>query len=368
MTDRINKIIERWFVNEPALFAVLCAHELVENTKIKCPVRSGCGRVEYNPLFLREISDRGLEEALKTEAIRILLKHPYERRPDGCSGEAIGRGSNLTVADNYPFARFYMKTPVDYDMKPGLAYEVYCRLAQNAQDNNPDFEDDADAEAKRDLSELWDEDPMEVAIINGIIESIKDWGSLAGDLAEMVRASAKASIDWRKVLAGFRAQVLSQERHLTRMKPSRRTGFDNMGSVRQFTSKLLVALDVSGSISSEGISYFLGVVNSAFKYGISEIEVIQFETVVTAVQTLKHAVKKSIAVGRGGTNFQAPVDYAAERDFDGLIILTDGYAPEPVIPEHFKTKILWVCESEDSYREHADWMRNSGRVCTMKLK
>lgn len=327
-----------------------------------CPIRSGCGRVEYNPDFVREMSDTALEEALKTEAIRILLKHPYERRPDGCSAEALSVGSNLTVADNYSFARFYMKIPADYGFKSGLAYEAYARLAEkNAEESD-------ERNADTDLSKLWEDDPLQVALINGIIDGIKGWGSLSGDLAERVRASSRASLDWKKVLFGFRAQVLSQERHLTRMRPSRRTGFDNMGSVRQFTSRLLIALDVSGSISSEALSYFLGVVNSAFKYGITEIEVIQFEYTVTASQTLRHALKETIAVGRGGTNFQAPIDYAAERDFDGLIILTDGYAPEPVIPAHFKTPILWVCESNEAYRQHENMMRKSGRVCTMQLR
>jgi len=361
MRARFDRIIERWFVSEPALFVVICSHEIVPNDMIKCPVRSGCGRVEYNPDFVREMSDTALEEALKTEAIRILLKHPYERRPDGCSGESISVGSNLAVSDNYPFARFKMKMPADYGFKPGLAYESYSRLAEQ---NGIGSEN---RDANTDLSELWDDDPMQVALINSIIDGIKDWGSLAGGLAERVKAS-RAAIDWKKVLFGFRAQLISQERHLTRMRPSRRTGFENMGSVRRFTSRLLVALDVSGSISSEAISYFLGVVNSAFRYGITEIEVIQFETEVTVSQTLRHALKESIAVGRGGTDFQAPIDYAAERDYDGLVILTDGFAPEPEIPAGFKTNILWVCESEDAYRLHADWMRRSGRVCTMKLR
>lgn len=362
MKARLDKIFERWFVSEPALFVIICSHEVVPNHKIKCPVRSGCGRVEYNPDFVREMSDTALEEALKTEAIRILLKHPYERRPDGCSGEAIAVGSNLTVADNYPFARFSMKTPADYGFKSGMPYETYARLAeQNGEESDR-------RDANTDLSELWDDDPLQIALINGLIAGIKDWGSIAGDLAEMVKASSRASIDWKKVLFGFRAQVLSQERRLTRMRPSRRTGFDNMGSVRQFTSRLLIALDVSGSITSDAISYFLGVVNSAFKYGITEIEVIQFETEVTTSQTLKHAIKDTIAVGRGGTYFQAPIDYAAERNYDGLVILTDGEAPAPAIPAGFKTNILWVCESEYAYAHHSSWMRRSGRVCTMKLR
>ena len=362
MRARFDKIIERWFVSEPALFVVICSHEIVANDKIKCPVRSGCGRVEYNPAYVREMSDTALEEALKTEAIRILLKHPYERRPDGCSAEAISIGSNLAVSDNYPFARFNMKQPADYGFMPGLPYETYARLAElNGSDSET-------RDASTDLSELWADDPLQVALINGLIDSIKQWGSLAGELAERVKASSRASIDWKKVLFGFRAQVISQERHLTRMRPSRRTGYDNMGSVRKFNSRLLVALDVSGSITSEAISYFLGVVNSAFKYGITEIEVIQFETEVTASQTLSHALKETIALGRGGTNFQAPIDYAAERDFDGLIILTDGEAPPPVIPAGFHPALIWVCESEMAYKRNEKWMRLLGRVCTMRLR
>ena len=365
MRERLETIIEKWFVTEPALFAVICSHELVENDKIRCPLRSGCGRVEYNPDFVREMSDRALEEALRNEGIRILLKHPYERKPDGCSGESIAEGSNLAIADNYPFARFYMKIPVDYGFKEGLSYEVYSRQIEKLNGSGTNKED---RKASRDLSELWDDDPLQVAMINGIIDSVKDWGSLSGGLAERIKASSKASIDWKLVLQGFRAKVISMNRRLTRMKPSRRTGFDNMGSIRSFTSRLLVAIDVSGSVSSEGVSYFLGVVNSAFCYGISEIEVIQFETVVTCSQTLRHAMQESIALGRGGTDFQAPIDYAAAGDYDGLIILTDGYAPEPIIPEHFNTAILWVCESDESYRLHSGWMEHSGRVCTMRLR
>lgn len=363
MKERIEKIVERLFVREPALFAAICTHETVENGRIRCPVRSGRGLIEYNPDFVREMTDAALEEALKTEAVRILLKHPYQRRPAGCCGAAIAVGSNITIADNYPFARFHMETPSDYGLREGLEYEVYCRLIQDRCEEDPM----SDGDAYTDLSELWEEDPLLVAVINRLIESIKEWGSLTGDMAELIRASTRASIDWRKVLSGFRAHILSTDRRLTRMRPNRRTGFDGMGSVRRFTSRLLVALDVSGSVSEESIGHFLGVVNSAFRYGVTEIDVIQFETSVTSIQTLSRALKETVAVGRGGTDFQAPVNYAAGRGYDGLVILTDGFAPEPHLPAGFRTRILWVCESEECYRENASWMRKSGRVCVMKL-
>jgi len=363
MQQRINRIIERWFVQEPALFVVICSHEIVPNGRIRCPVRSGCGRVEYNPAFVREMSDKALEEALRTEAIRILLKHPYERRPDGCCGAAVAAGSNLAIADGYRFASFFMKMPADYGLRRGLSYEQYSRQVQRAGFDGAQGE----ADAFSDLSELWAEDPLQLEMINGLIGGIKDWGSLSGDAAELIRASAKASIDWKKVLHGFRAQVISMERRLTRMRPSRRTGFDNMGSRRRLVSRLLVALDVSASVSSESVSHFLGVVNSAFKYGVTGIDVLQFEAEVTDLRTLKGAMKEAVVFGRGGTDFQVPVDYAHEHGYDGLVILTDGYACEPVLPPGFRTQILWVCEDAQSYDAHHGWMQKTGRVCAVDL-
>jgi len=152
------------------------------------------------------------------------------------------------------------------------------------------------------------------------------------------------------------------------MKPNRRYGFEAMGSTRKFTTKLLVAVDVSGSISSDCLSYFYGVINSAFKYGFQDIDVIQFDCGITSIQSLKQKIKNVTAVGRGGTSFQEPIDFAIQNGYDGLVILTDGYAPAPTIPDNARTKILWVCEDQQSYDAHHTWMEKLGRVCTMNLK
>ena len=88
MRARFTDILENWYLSEPVLFQVLCCHDIVENAAMACPVRTGQRRVEYNPGLVREMSDRALEQALRAEAVRILLKHPYQRRPDACSRQA----------------------------------------------------------------------------------------------------------------------------------------------------------------------------------------------------------------------------------------------------------------------------------------
>jgi len=389
MEKRYSDILEKWFILEPPLFQVLCLHDLKAETQMACPLRSGRKRIEYNPDIVNEMSDEALEEALRAEALRILLKHPYERRPEGCSQRAMGLGSNLVIGDNYAHQRFKIETPKEYGLKGGMNYEWYARQVEEQQEGSgkgksdegegpgegkaeygggdKDGDGKGSGEKYRDLAELWEEDDMTAQLINGIIESTKSWGSLSGQFAEMLNASLKAKINWRNIFAGFRASIISSNRRLTRMKPNRRTGFDNMGSVRRFDTKLLVAVDVSGSVSTRSLQYFYGVINSAFRYGFESIDVIQFDCGIKAVHSLKNVVKDVAIVGRGGTSFQEPVDYAHENGYDGLIMLTDGYAPPPCIPEGFKTGILWVCENEECLEHHKSWMEKTGRTCVMQI-
>lgn len=377
MQERYTHILERWFITEPPLFQVLCIHELVPNTQMACPLRSGRKKLEYHPDIVREMSDEGLEEALRAEAVRLLLKHPYERRPEGCSQKAMGLASNLVVGDNYKHPRFRIETPQDMGLQSGMNYEWYARMVETMPEGSGNGKGDAnDDESQkdsrqsnkyRDLAELWDEDELTVQMINEVINTTKSWGSLGGNFAEMLKASVKAKINWRNIFAGFRASIISSKRKLTRMRPNRRTGFENMGSVRRFDTKLLVAVDVSGSISTKSLEYFYGVINSAFKYGFESIDVIQFDCGVRAVHNLKKVIKDVAIVGRGGTSFQEPIDYAHENGYDGLVVLTDGYAPEPDIPDGFKTGILWVCENGSCLSHHKHWMEKSGRTCVMQI-
>ena len=376
MQERYSNILEQWFIMEPPLFQVLCIHELVANDQMACPLRSGRKKLEYNPLIVNEMSDAALEEALRAEAVRLLLKHPYERRPEGCSQKSMGLASNLVVGDNYTHPRFRIETPQDMGLKKGMSYEWYAREVEKQEENGGgSSEDDGDnpepnqasGDKHRDLAELWEEDELTVQLINGVIASTKSWGSISGNFAEMLTNSLKAKINWRNVFAGFRASIISSKRKLTRMRPNRRTGFENMGSVRQFDTKLLVAVDVSGSISTESLKYFYGVINSAFRYGFDTIDVVQFDCGISSVMNLKKVVKEMGVFGRGGTSFQEPIDFAHKNGYDGLVMLTDGYAPPPRIPDGFKTGLLWVCENQSCLDHHKNWMEKSGRTCVMQI-
>lgn len=386
MTSRIEKISLEWFLTEPALFMVMCSHNIVANTGMNSSMRSGQRRIEYNPMLCKDMTDEMLRDHLKAECIRILLKHPYSRQPAGCSPQAIVAGSNCVVSDSYRKWTIRLDSPRDYKLERGECFEFYAKaiekLLRKAKQKQAAEEENKQKSSKVripkkvkecaergdiDSAQLWKEDELAVAEINQMIDTLafnKHWGNISANMIDSIIASTKVKIDYRRVLRLFRTEVISSKRRLTRMRPSRRFGFDYMGSVHQLTSRLLIAVDTSDSVSNDMLSDFFGIVNRFFKYGIETIDVVMFDTEINGETiSLKKAMKDGLKIiGRGGTDFQCVIDYAAQSKtrYQGLIILTDGDAPTPTLPPFFRVPILWAliknCHSNHKLKE-------TGRLC-----
>ncbi len=205
------------------------------------------------------------------------------------------------------------------------------------------------------------------AQVDQVINNVKTWGSMPGHLVDQIIASTKARVDYRKILAGFRASILSEKRKLTRMRPNRRFGYDAMGSRYDFCTRMLIGVDCSASITKTDLRNFYSTINRFFKYGIKQIDVVQFDVKLGEVQTLLKASEEIKISGRGGTLFQPFIDYVAQHpEYDGALIYTDGYAPHPEIPANMRTRLCWVLTSEKELKEHESWMKQSGRVIVIE--
>jgi hypothetical protein len=246
---------------------------------------------------------------------------------------------------------------------------------QNLSDEEQNLSDEEQNGETNDVSEeeeraaLWDEDDFMEQKVKEVIEwahTNMQWGSLSGKLVETLEASLQTKIDYRKVLNGFRATVLSSDKMLTRFKPSRRYGFQYMGKKSQFTTTLLIGVDVSGSVPDKDVRRFYYTVNRFFKYGIQSIDVLQFDADLTGeVCTMKKAQKRINVTGRGGTAFSPIIEYFtnSKKRYDGLIIFTDGYADVPHVKPSIARKILWICDNKENYERHHNWMERTGRCC-----
>ena len=443
--ERIQQEAEQWFLTDPVFFAVYCCHRLTMNADMQCPLRTGKGRIEYNPTVIDALQDNHLKDLLKVEMIRILLQHPYARQPLGCKPMMLQTASDMVISPAYKFSWVDLAKPEDYGLPQGQHYEWYAnrlnemavhldgdtpseenenqegvsqqgeRSSQEAaeeqeqvqgegqgqeqgqeqeqgpgqgqgqesqgnDDSAPSLQGRAGGESTESASSadsssytsLWEEDQFQARQITDLVQSTTQWGSLPGNMVELIKKAAEGKIDYRGALRTFRSSILSQKRRLTRMRPSRRFGFDQMGSHYDFTTRLLVAIDTSGSVGSEELGRYFRIITTFFKYGIQEIDVLMFDDEVqgepiTFTEAKKNKQEFKVA-GRGGTNFQAPVNYVKEHlNYDGLIIITDGYAPTPDVPPFLRTKLLWVIDNEPSYKQHYESLRKTGRVCLMEL-
>jgi predicted metal-dependent peptidase len=394
-------------------------------------LRSGQGRIEYNPDIIDGLNDAILSAMLRVEMIRILLQHPYARQPLGCKPEMLHKASDMVISPAYHLGQIDLTRPEEYGLPTGQHYEWYakrlCEMGVHRDGDNPsegnsctngqkgediaapsveqklqsqDLQPDSQGQeqgegqgkgqekdqktisssgegdggetAKASYTALWEEDPFQSRLITDIVQSTMQWGSIPGNMVELIKKAAEGKIDYRNVLRMFRSSILSQRRRLTRMRPSRRFGFEQMGSRYEFITRLLIAIDTSGSVGSEELARYFRVITTFFKYGVQEIDVLMFDCSVQGKPIKLDEAKKNKqefkVKGRGGTNFQAPIDYVKEYpNYDGLIIITDGYAETPEVPPHLSTKLLWVIDNENSYKQNYSSLRKTGRVCLMQL-
>lgn len=407
MEKKLKKIIEEWYLSEPALFTAACTHSLAENRTIEVPMRSGQQMIEYNPEILSMWDMADIKERMRLEVIRIMLGHPYQRQPYPPEPALLGLASDVTLKTLYD-TRLLRYLPEDMKVPKGLCFEEYYSIVRkylnengirpdrdttfidgsevdryNGEDNSSDMDGSGKGSGdgtsgdrdntgggsvygsrcllavEASLAGLWQEDMMMQEHIRQMVDSIqrsRQWGSIPAAVYERIIASNMVRIDYRNILSMFRASVLCSRRSLTRMRPSRRYGFGQMGSKRDFATRLLVAMDVSGSVGSECLSQALSIINRFFKYGVESVDVIQFDAEIKGEkQVLKKAVRGGYEIcGRGGTDFQPPVDMFLKESYDGLIMITDGYAPAPELSVPHHGRILWMIYASSSDYQSGD--------------
>ncbi len=412
---RLSAIIKNWFITEPLLFSVVTTHHLVLNDELSVPMRTGRQCIEFSGLLTGELSDAELTDYLKIETYRILLKHPYARQPYKANPTALQLASDLIIARyftppsgietagiiylksqawrfstlDFPLGkrwanteelRFYQRN-LQVDRKSGLLKTVddltfeqwYKRLlfliretsAGGGEASGAGALSDYDLSAVTESAELWQEDENAQKQIDDKIKKAdieNGWGETGGNLVRTLQDQADFSFDYRRALTRFRANIVSVNRRLTRMKPSRRYGFAAMGSRYERKADILIAVDVSGSITDESFARFYKAIKNFFFLKIIEnIDLIFFDVNLKNTTPVKFTKNLNLSeiTGRGGTNFQPPIDYFLENHsrYSGMIIFTDGEGDVPKVGRTIgNASILWILDSRLAYEKSRWWI------------
>jgi predicted metal-dependent peptidase len=194
---------------------------------------------------------------------------------------------------------------------------------------------------------MWDDVPDEMKeyvkdkVKNLVEKAVKyadsrpgGWGSVPTELAEAIRKSVSNAIDWKLVLRQFVGSLVRGERSSSIKRINKRYPYIHPGVKKGHVARLLVAIDMSGSVSNEMLTEFFGVLGSLTKK--VTIDVIPFDCDLVEKDLFTWQKGSTVAAKRvrgGGTDFNAPTDFANDKKnrgrWDGMLVLTDGEAPAP---------------------------------------
>lgn len=169
----------------------------------------------------------------------------------------------------------------------------------------------------------------------------------------------KATIDWRRALRLFAASSERTVLKATIKRPSRRYGTTPGIKIKR-RQKILAAVDTSGSIEPSSFNRFFQELYYIWRQGASVLVV---ECDYSIQRTYPYLGKTpTFVIGRGGTDFNAPLRYANEEYHpDAVVYLTDGKAPPPRIAS--RQPLLWVISPDGIGASR--WAALPGRVVKM---
>lgn len=171
-------------------------------------------------------------------------------------------------------------------------------------------------------------------------------GSVPYYLESLIAAlrNSRPALPWNLYLQRLMGSVASQQKKtITRRNRRQPDRLDIRGELRSHKAKLVVAMDISGSISDEEFLQAIQEVFNIVKNYRHEVEIVECDSEIRRVYQVKSAcdVKPRLHL-RGGTRFSPVFEYANAKRIDLLVYFTDGKGEAQLQPVPKGYKTLWV--------------------------
>lgn len=418
--QKIQKIMLGYFYSDPIMLNILsmfnCKADPKQDT-IGIDIRGKYPEIKYNPNFINSLNNEVLETIISSEGLKILLKHCTSRMKE--PRQISSMASNITVGEMQDAHMSALIGEEDlskiiplaknYGLPEDEIFEEYYRLLlekqeemikyieqnwdkikeemEKNQDGQPQSgegdgegeecerqggykEFDGQNDAVKEYynpngtnKDGWGENPLVSEVIKNFVnenkDNVKQWGKYSGNFIAEIVAANTPKISYKVIIRNFAKSVVDILTSTTRMKVSRRYDLLSPGIRRTYKSKILFAIDVSGSMSDADIAEGFAVVNNVFKF--AEINYVTFDTEVKDIEMKFNKPKKTFKVtGRGGTDVNLVFEFADKRgDYDGVVLFSDMMFSEQI--RRPKCKVLWLAHSKGQ-KPPVDW----GKVATLE--
>lgn len=190
------------------------------------------------------------------------------------------------------------------------------------------------------------------------------WGSVPAELRRAIKAALVAEVPWQKILDRFCGYSRRANRTTSYSRIHSTMGRLVPGAKRSYTSSVAAYIDQSGSVGDAELALCFGELANLAKN--TEFVTYHFDTEIDEESRTvwKRKGQPAHRTRGGGTCFTAPTKHANKRraEFDGYIILTDGYAGDPG-PSRLPR--AWVITPDGAVQ---DWMTKYKTDTIVKMK
>lgn len=328
--------------------------------------------IYFNPIIFLTLNINQMATTIKHEILHVISMHLIRAKEfKGRYGSlAINMAMDVVVNEYLDYLPPYSTTlewvNLNYSLKllPYESFEYYVEKLQtaidlleadkdateddsNKNDNDNGVEIDYDPEKTHDL---WDEpNDIDEKIIKEFTEKFIDnspKGSVPSYLESILSSlkSSEGELPWNLYLNRLIGTIESNKKKtITRRNRRQPDRLDLRGELRSHKAKIIVALDISGSISDEEFRLAIKEVLNIVKIYNHELTIIECDDKIRRVYKIKSTkdIKNRLNI-RGGTKFTPIFEYANNNKINLLVYFTDGKGETELltIPRGYKT--LWV--------------------------
>lgn len=329
--------------------------------------------IYFNPIIFLTLTLKQMESTIKHEILHIVSMHLI-RAKEGNAGYgtlAINMAMDIVV-NTYldhlpPYATTLEWVNLNYSLQllPFKPFEYYAEKIQTAIDLleedkagaeddshiNETIETDYNPEKTHDIWEdSTDIDEKTLEEFTEKVINASQKGIIPNYLESMIASlkNSKGELPWNIYLKRLMGTVESNKKKtITRKNRRQPDRLDVRGQLRSHKANIVVALDISGSISDEEFNQAMKEVLAIVKNYNHEITIVECDNEIRRVYKVNSVkdIKDRLNI-RGGTKFTPVFEYANHNKANLLIYFTDGKGEEKLlsIPRGYKT--LWVISGE----------------------
>jgi len=325
--------------------------------------------IYFNPILFLTLTIKQMETTIKHEILHILSMHMIRAKQYKAIYGTLAMNIAMDIVVNTyldhlpPYATTLEWVNLNYSLKllPFESFEYYAEKIQTAIDlldvDEDAIEDDSNNQEKiatdynpENTHDLWeDSSDIDEKTLTEFTEKFihhSQKGHVPHYLESMIASlkNSKGELPWNLYLKRLMGTVESDKKKtITRRNRRQPNRLDIRGQLRSHKANIVVALDISGSISDEEFNQAIKEVLTIVKNYNHEITIVECDSQIRRVYKVKSIkdIKARMNI-RGNTTFTPVFEYANHNKVNLLVYFTDGKGEDKLlsIPRGYKT--LWI--------------------------